>query len=714
MDPVRVLLDLRGGQASTNGLRGGIHRYVTHLAAELRRRPEVELHALVVADRPLPAVAHALALDGRLHTTAHLEGIAAPFVHHIASPFDVSHDTYRDLAPPSLAVPGCPRVVSAYDAIPLGPWSSAQTSTRQRWEARVALLRSADLVLAISAAAGHEIVRLPGVDGARVRVVGTGVAPSGALPRPAVVGAEPPYVIYTGGTADPRKNVDLLVRAFAVVAQAHPTLRLVIASHVHRERKEALEELARSVGVSERTVVTGWVDDDILFGLIQHALVLAYPSAHEGFGLPIAEAMAHGVPVIATDDPAALDLHGHPEGTAPVGSEALFAVLLGRAVDDPDVRDRLRRWGRSRAATHTWPSVAERTIAAYREVLDHRRPRPRAIRPRQARSPLLATWSRPQLGGPAHAALLLAAGDTGRCLASPIAPALRRLGVRGVASPLLDQVLTDAPRDIIAFPQECRDLEPAAHALRAHDGVLVLWELDIFLHDLSGPRWLTAAADAARVTVLRDEVDRWRLRQVVGHRAALSIVAPPYPWPPPPGLPLAVLAGATAPVPERTERVLLHQPVRFGELTDVALSRAAALAAALPAAVEVRGQLPDEPGPGWIGGHARVLVGAEPATPELLAALRASQVVVAADPDARSACEATIDLALSCGRRVVAAAQGPAHPMVTRLAPDAQLSDLIEAVRVALAEPDDTPDRSHRQPDAVLRALDRLIVDARQ
>jgi glycosyltransferase involved in cell wall biosynthesis len=720
-----VLLDLRGAQSATDGQRGGIHRYVSQLAAQLLDHPSLELHGVVHPGRHLPPVASELARRQMLHTPAEVGMLRPPFVHHIASAFDLTYDTAAELTLPSRCAPGAARVLTAYDAIPLGDDAGSSVALRRRWSARAELLRTADLVLAISDAAAHELTRVPGVDSSRVRVVGTGVAAGGPLPLPCIPGLTGPYVLYTGGTADPRKHVATLVEAYcALPADQRDAVQLVVASHIFESRREDLLAMAAGAGAADRLIVAGWIDDDTLAALLHHARLLVYPSAHEGFGLPIAEAMAHHTPVLATDDRAALDLHGHPEGTVPAGNRAALTAAMSRLLPDDAALGRLVTWGRVRAGSHTWEAVAGRTVAAYEEALSLAAPRQVAPRPAD-QVPTLACWRAPRLGSPAHGGIFMAIeGGTGVRLALPNPVAWHRAGVRAVPVGSLDEVLSRNPGPLVAIVEAPDELDAAAATLRAHRGLLVLWELDQLL-DSSGRAvpGLAPAAAAAVAVIVRDHVDAWRARAALGRSICVEVQPPPSPWPPPAGVTPMLLA-ATATEDRSAVRagrqmpvVTVYVPSRFGPASETTMRRAGLLAAALDVRVDVIAATEEDARRlRWTepGRRARLLLTREPAAGELLAALSASDIVVVLDPEERSAGEAATDLAIALGRPVVSATVGAAHPLVTRLSSVATAHDLVDAVRAVLADPPGADAEPHpslalRSPGVVRRRLLQIL-----
>ena len=207
-------------------------------------------------------------------------------------------------------------------------------------------------------------------------IVGTGVpaaAPGPSIPPARLPAVRPPFVLYTGGSDHPRKNIPALVRAFARVAPtARAGTQLVVATRVAEAVRAELVAEARRAGVADALVITGFVSDDELAALYRSCVCMVYPSLHEGFGLPIVEAMSHGAPVVASSTTSCGEIHEHPSGRFDPSDEVDMAAVLERALVSEGLRQELRAYGLARARDFTWEAVAERTLAACRSAV--RRP----------------------------------------------------------------------------------------------------------------------------------------------------------------------------------------------------------------------------------------------------------------------------------------------------------------------------------------------------
>jgi alpha-1,3-rhamnosyl/mannosyltransferase len=272
------------------------------------------------------------------------------------------HATQPSLVPPGRTVATC------FDLIPaafapeyLGGLSRAgQRAAFGRFTAR---LRAAALVLVPSEETAGDVVRLAGVDPGRVRNVPLGVPPA-APPEGDVPDA--PYVLYAGAV-EPHKNATVAVEAIAATA---PGVRLVMTGPWSARRAARLRGHAARVGADGRVDWLGYVPAGRLAALRAGAVAVLVPSRKEGFGFPVLEAMAAGVPVLASATPALREVGGDAAAAyLPPADAGAWAREIGRLAGAPAAeRARLADAGRRRAAEFTWARTAEGIVAAYREV----------------------------------------------------------------------------------------------------------------------------------------------------------------------------------------------------------------------------------------------------------------------------------------------------------------------------------------------------------
>ena len=175
-----------------------------------------------------------------------------------------------------------------------------------------------------------------------------------------------PQFLYVGGP-DPTKNVGTLLEAMALVPDLPE--RLVIAGHWTRRQRFRLAQRLRAMNLQDRVEHLGYVSADRLERLYAGATAVVVPSRREGFGLPVAEAMARGVPVAHSDLAVLREVSGGHAVTFDPGSAADLARALRELSGDPARRRALGAEGRERAAALTWDDAVAATLARYRRAL---------------------------------------------------------------------------------------------------------------------------------------------------------------------------------------------------------------------------------------------------------------------------------------------------------------------------------------------------------
>jgi glycosyltransferase involved in cell wall biosynthesis len=231
-----------------------------------------------------------------------------------------------------------------------------------------------DRVLTVSESAKREVVEHYGVPPGRVTVVYNGV---GAGFRPDAVDPKVhekyripgPYVL-TISTLKPKKNVAAAVRAFADLLGRHPDLphSLVLVGYKAAGYTE-VEDAIRTLGLEGRVIQTGWTENAEIPAFYAGASALLFPSLHEGFGLPLVEAMASGCPVAASGVYSIPEVGGDAILTFDPNDVEAMSRQLERALLDDDLRERLVSRGFDRAARFSWAESARQTARVYREVL---------------------------------------------------------------------------------------------------------------------------------------------------------------------------------------------------------------------------------------------------------------------------------------------------------------------------------------------------------
>ena len=238
-----------------------------------------------------------------------------------------------------------------------GDYSSPEFRARFTAQARAAAARS-DLIIAVSKFTAAQVEHLLAVEPSRIRVVHHGVR-SHPLTTP---NPENENLVLCVGVIQRRKNIARLVKAFEGLPDSW---RLALAGAP--DGFGAAEEL-RAVDESparDRIDVPGYVTSAELDSLYRRASMFAFPSLDEGFGMPILEAMAHGVPVLTSNCSAMPEVAG--DAALLVDPLNIGDALL-RLAEDQSLRDDLIRRGLERVRQFTWESAIKKTWAVYEEL----------------------------------------------------------------------------------------------------------------------------------------------------------------------------------------------------------------------------------------------------------------------------------------------------------------------------------------------------------
>lgn len=269
--------------------------------------------------------------------------------------------------------PGLRQVVSLHDLIWLHvpeQWESRSAARKMRVLA-LGTARRADRVFALSRAARDDLVHHGRIDPARIDVVPAGVRPPRRAPGSDAIaavreriGAGHRPIVLCVAQKRPYKNHELLVRALARLPDA-----VLVAPGAPTAHEAELRALAERLGVADRLLAPDYVGDDELEALYAAASCFALASRIEGFGIPVVEAMARGVPVACSAIPALEEVAGDAALTFAPDDDAGAAAAIGRLLGDDALRARLIAAGRARAAAFSWEAAARRALEGYRRAL---------------------------------------------------------------------------------------------------------------------------------------------------------------------------------------------------------------------------------------------------------------------------------------------------------------------------------------------------------
>lgn len=253
------------------------------------------------------------------------------------------------------------RIVTFHDLFVMtGDYSTAEFRARFTMQAKQAAER-ADLIIAVSQFTATIVEQLLGVERSRLRVVWHGAHPLQGEP---VSDEQRENIVLHVGALQARKNIIRLVEAFEGMDQSW---KLVLAGS-SGYGAESIHQRIESSPARDRIERTGYVTDGMLDGLYRKAKILAFPSLDEGFGIPLLEAMTHGLPIVTSNGSALREVAGDAAlQVDPMQSEQLREALKRLGADEW-LRRKLAECGRKRAAEYTWQRAVMRTWEIYNEV----------------------------------------------------------------------------------------------------------------------------------------------------------------------------------------------------------------------------------------------------------------------------------------------------------------------------------------------------------
>jgi glycosyltransferase involved in cell wall biosynthesis len=234
-------------------------------------------------------------------------------------------------------------------------YSSPEFRARFSKQARDAA-RRADLIIAVSDFTARQVSNLLAVEPARIRVVPHGVHPA----QPSQAPRE--KIVLFVGVLQKRKNLLRLLEAF----EALPAdWRLILAGASSGYEAQAIVDRASAL---PRVQVAGYLAAAAMDQLYARASIFAFPSLDEGFGIPVLEAMAHGLPVVTSNCSALPEVAGDAALLVSPYDTTAIAQALTTLAEDADLRHELARRGEARAREYTWARAVAQTYTVYREL----------------------------------------------------------------------------------------------------------------------------------------------------------------------------------------------------------------------------------------------------------------------------------------------------------------------------------------------------------
>jgi glycosyltransferase involved in cell wall biosynthesis len=358
--------------------QAGIHRYMFNLLMNLPLVDDEHFHYTALAHHDLDHPSHRFATQvSRFETSSPVRRILWEQTAQPLALWRLKPDLYHALAFVGPWTLPCPSVATVYD-LGFVRFPEILTAARRRYLTTFTRFtcQRATRVIAISQSTADDLITLMGIDPAKIDIAYPGVS-DGFQPLPEdeietfrrQQGLPDRFFLFLG-TLEPRKNLPMLLRAYAQLTQSdRDAVHLVLGGGKGWLYDEIFETIAR-LRLEDTVLTPGYIAGDELAMWYNAAEALVIPSLFEGFGIPIVEALACGLPVLAADNSSLPEAAGGVSVLLPPHDEVAWTqALAARIHGQPFVSTRQERieW----AKTFTWQRTACQTVESYHRALSH-------------------------------------------------------------------------------------------------------------------------------------------------------------------------------------------------------------------------------------------------------------------------------------------------------------------------------------------------------
>ncbi len=402
---MRIVIDLQACQTPGSKNRG-IGRYSLSLAQAIARHAghhevllllndqfpetiaEIRQHfdgliarqGIRIFSIPTPVAQHDPANQWRIQIAEklrdHFISQLKPDIVHVSSIVEGFTDNSVSAITPH---PGLSNTATLYDLIPLLHAQRYLTDKQQtQWYLRkMQAFKNADFLLAISESSRQEAINHLKVAAEHVFNIG-GAVESNFFPlqlspdqQQAITqrySLDKPFIMYTGGI-DYRKNIEGLISAFArLQSPLRRDHQLAIVCSVQDAERQRLTHFCKQQGLGKNEVIfTGYVSDSDLNHLYNLAKLFVFPSLHEGFGLPVLEAMTCGTPTIGANSSSIPEVIGRRDALFDATRPEAIAQKITEVLTDNDFIETLRRHSLKQAQQFSWQKTAQKALAAFEQ-----------------------------------------------------------------------------------------------------------------------------------------------------------------------------------------------------------------------------------------------------------------------------------------------------------------------------------------------------------
>ena len=362
-DALRIAIDAAPLLVRSAGVKNYLYHWIDHL----RRHSSAETIRTVPPISRLKPLQHERSVAGPMRTIFGLGSLALssytplPVLDWLTADADVFHASTLVVHPPKRR-----RVTATIHDMTAWLMPELHPPANRRAERHFAeVLKRADRLIAVSENTREDAMRVLGLDPEKIETIHSGIAEAFFDADPGDIreryGLNRPFVLSLG-TIEPRKNIDTLLDAFGELPEdLRGGFDLVVAGPLGW----AAEKTAARLGAVR---YLGYVPERDLAPLTAAATVFAYPSLYEGFGFPVAQAMAAAVPVITSNISSLPEITGEAAVLIDPRSVVELRNALRRLLESPDLRRRFGLLGRARANRFRWSECAAKSLAFFRRA----------------------------------------------------------------------------------------------------------------------------------------------------------------------------------------------------------------------------------------------------------------------------------------------------------------------------------------------------------
>lgn len=245
------------------------------------------------------------------------------------------------------------------------PQAYSLTSRLRSWLTVYRATKVATKIIAVSSATKSDLISRFNLPTNKVEVVPNAL-PQLPEAKVEVAAIDGDYILLVG-RVELRKNPLTAIKAFGLIAKQYPKLQLVFTGSDGFGSQSA-RELAKTIGLADRIHFLGFVNGSQLANLYLHAKLVLFPSLYEGFGLPVLEAFHYGVPVIASDTPAVVEVAGDSAILVAPKDSIAMSQAISKLLDSPQLRAELIEKGARQLSQYSWEESATKLLSIIKQL----------------------------------------------------------------------------------------------------------------------------------------------------------------------------------------------------------------------------------------------------------------------------------------------------------------------------------------------------------